>query len=174
MLRLLLLRHAKAAPPNGLDDRERPLTSAGREASSRLGAYLAREGLVPDLALVSPAQRTRETWTIARRGLSDVPTRGEPRIYEAAPERLLTVVKETDAEVGTLLMVGHNPGLQELLRLLIPDQERFTHGGLIAQYPPASLALVTLPAPAWHDLSLRSGHLDQFVTPESLGLREGE
>ncbi len=174
MLRLLLLRHAKAAPPNGLDDRERPLTSAGREASSRLGAYLAREGLVPDLALVSPAQRTRETWMIARRGLGDMPTRGEPRIYEAAPEQLLAVVKETEAEVGTLLMVGHNPGMQELLRLLISDQDRFAHGGLIAQYPPASLALVMLPAETWHELSPRSGHLEQFVTPKSLGLREGE
>src|SRR5687768_4837719 len=112
MLRLLLLRHAKAAPPNGLDDRERPLTSDGREASSPLAAYLRLEGPVPALARVTPAHRTRETWTIARRGLSDGPTRGEPRIYEPAPERLLTVVKETDAEVGTLQMVGHNPGLQ--------------------------------------------------------------
>jgi phosphohistidine phosphatase len=174
MLRLLLLRHAKAAPPDGLEDRERPLTGTGREASLRVGAFLARERLVPDLALVSPAQRTQETWSIARRGLDDVPTRGEPRIYEAAVEPLLALVKETGPYVATLLLVGHNPGMQELLRLLICDEERYAHGRVIAQYPPASLALVALPAGAWRDVAPRSGHLERFVTPQSLGLQDGD
>jgi phosphohistidine phosphatase len=174
MPRLLLLRHGKAAWPDGMDDVERPLTKRGREASRRMGRYLADERLAPDLALVSPARRAQETWTFAKDPLGDVPMRSEPRIYEAPPDRLLTVVKGVEPDVGTLLVVGHNPGLQELLRLLLGNDERYAHGALITKYPTAGLAVVDLPVRAWHELSPRSGRLLRFVTPKTLGLGEDE
>jgi phosphohistidine phosphatase len=172
MLRLLLLRHGKSAWPDGTDDLERPLAKRGQEAARGMGRYLAEEGLRPDLVLVSPARRTQETWNLAKGPLGDVPLRSEPRIYEAPPERLLTVIKEADPGVGTLLLVGHNPGLQELLQLLIGQGDRYAHGSAIAKYPTAGLAVVEAPAATWHELT--SGRLDRFVTPSSLGVDEDE
>ena len=174
MPRLLLLRHGKSAWPDVVDDLERPLTKRGREASRRMGRYLADERLVPDLALVSPARRTQETWSLVNDPLGNAPMRSEPRIYEAPPDRLLGVVKGVDPEVGMLLIVGHNPGLQELARLLLGHHERYAHGAAIAKYPTAGLAVIDAPVPAWHELSPRSGRLLRFVTPKTLGLGEDE
>ena len=171
---LLLLRHGKSAWPDGIDDLERPLTKRGREASRRMGRYLADEQLVPDLALVSPARRTQETWTLVKDPLGNLPMRSEPRIYEAPPDRLLTVVKGVEAEVSMLLMVGHNPGMQELARLLLGHDDRYAHGAAIAKYPTAGLAVIDVPVRAWHELSPRSGRLVRFVTPKILGLGEDE
>ncbi len=171
MPRLLLLRHGKSAWPDCIDDLERPLAKQGREAARRMGRYLADEQLVPDLALVSPARRAQETWTLANDSLMDVPMRSEPRIYEASPDLLLSVIKGTEPEVGTLLMVGHNPGFEELLRLLVRHEDRY---GAMKKYPTAGLAVVDVPAHAWHELSPRSGRLLRFVTPSTLGLGEDE
>jgi phosphohistidine phosphatase len=173
MPRLLLLRHGKSAWPDGMDDLERPLAKRGREASRRMGRYLADEELVPDLALVSPARRTQETWTLAKDQLGDVPMRSEPRIYEAPPDRLLTVVKGAEPDISTLILVGHNPGMQELVQLLLGQEDRYAHGAAIAKYPTAALAVIDLPE-AWRELSPRSGRLVRFVTPKSLGLGEDE
>lgn len=172
MPRLILLRHGKSAWPDGMDDLERPLAKRGRKASERMGQYLADEGLRPDLTLVSPALRTQETWDFAKSPLGEVPMRPEPRIYEAPPERLLAVLKGIEPEVGTLLMVGHNPGMHELLRLLVAHVDRYALGA-IAKYPTGGLAVIDLPK-AWPDLSPGSGRLDRFVTPKSLGEGEDE
>ena len=171
MRRLILLRHGKSAWPDGADDLERPLKKRGRAASRRMGRYLAEEGIVPDLALVSPARRTQETWSLAKGPLGEVPMRSEPRIYDASPDRLLSVIREVEPEVGTLLLVGHNPGLEELLRLVVRREN--PSEGAIAKYPTAGLAVIEVPA-AWPELSPRSGHLDRFVTPKALGLDEDE
>ena len=167
MPRLLLLRHGKAARSSG-DDLDRPLARRGREAARRMGHYLVDEDLRPDLALVSPARRTQETWNLVKESVGDVPARSEPRIYEAPPDRLLSVLKGVEPGVGSLLMVGHNPGLEELLHLLIPLQDRYDNPGAITKYPTAGLAVVDVPG--WPELSPRSGRLDRFVTPRSLGL----
>src|SRR3712207_3973487 len=113
MRRLMLLRHAKAAPPDGMADIDRPLAERGRQALPHVAAHLADEQLFPDLALVSTARRARETWDAVAPRLGDVPVRFEPRIYEAPPERLLAVVRNVEPEVRTLLMVGHNPGVED-------------------------------------------------------------
>ena len=172
MRRVILLRHGKSAWPEGLDDLERPLKKRGREASRRMGRYLAREGLRPDLTLVSPARRTQETWSIARQALGDVAMRSEPRIYEAPGDGLLTVVREVEPEMGTLLLVGHNPGLQEFARLLVGA--RAGEGSAIVKYPTGGLAVIEVPASAWPELSPGSSRLERFVTPKTLGLEEGE
>jgi phosphohistidine phosphatase len=157
-----------------MEDFERPLARRGREAARRMGAYLVDEDLRPDLALVSPARRTQETWHLLKESLGHVPARSEPRIYEAPPDRLLAVVNGVEPDVGSLLMVGHNPGLEELLHLLIPLQERYDHAGAMPKYPTAGLAVVDVRAMDWDGLSPRSGRLDRFVTPKSLGFGEDE
>jgi phosphohistidine phosphatase len=173
-MRLLLLRHGKAAWPDGVDDMDRPLARRGREAARRMGAYLAEEGLVPDLALVSPARRTEETWALAKPALAGVPARSEPRIYEAPAERLMSVVAGVEPAVGTLLLVGHNPGLEELLRLLIPAEERYAQARLRSKFPTAGLAVVDVRSSRWDEIARGAGSLQRFVTPRSLGWGEDE
>ena len=174
MRRLLLLRHGKSAWPDGVDDIERPLTRRGRETARRMGSYLVEQELVPDLALVSTARRTQETWSLAKAALEGVPARSEARIYEAPAERLFGVVAEVEPEAATLLMIGHNPGFEDLLRMLLDHEERRTHARALARFPTAGLAVVDLPAPTWREASPRSGSLHRFVTPQSLGWREDE
>jgi phosphohistidine phosphatase len=174
MHRLILLRHGKSSWPDGTRDLDRPLARRGREASPRVGAYLASEQLIPDLALVSPARRTQETWALVEPHVGDVAVRTEPRIYEAPAERLLEVVRESDADTATLLMVGHNPGLADLLRLLVSDGDPLAYTKAMKKYPTAGLAVIDFATATWRELSPRSGRLDRFVTPKSLGLGEDE
>ncbi|WP_439496709.1 SixA phosphatase family protein [Bosea sp. (in: a-proteobacteria)] len=170
MRRLLLLRHAKSNWSTGSTDRERPLAARGREAAPVMGRYLAEEMLLPDLVLVSPARRTTETWELVGPMLSERPgSHLEPRIYEAKPERLLEVVKETEANVRTLLLIGHNPGFEELAAKLAGHGDRYAAARMAQKYPTCGLAVLDFAVEDWRDVVARSGRLDRFVTPASLG-----
>ncbi|MET0529723.1 MAG: histidine phosphatase family protein, partial [Microvirga sp.] len=121
MLRLLLLRHAKATWPAGILDLDRPLAPRGQNAALLMGNYMRSEFLAPDLALVSPARRTQETWERVQPIIGEVQTRQDGRIYEAPVARLLNVLQEVEPEARTVLMIGHNPGFEELASLLIGE-----------------------------------------------------
>ena len=120
-MRLILLRHAKTEKAEaGQRDHTRRLNARGRDDAPMIGAYMARHGLVPDRALVSSAARTRETWERVAAELAARPqVIHEERLYNAGSEAILALVKETEPSVRTLLLVGHNPGLHDLARLLI-------------------------------------------------------
>jgi len=174
MLRLMLLRHAKSDWPTGTADLDRPLARRGREAAPRMGAYLAAEGLLPDLVLVSPARRAQETYDLVAPSLGGAPMRVEPRIYEAPPERLLAVVREVEARVRALLLIGHNPGFEELSRTLVGHGDRYALARLSEKYPTAGLAAIDFAVEAWSAVAPRAGRLDRFVTPKSIGAGEDE
>ncbi len=174
MRRLLLLRHAKAQPADGAGDRERPLSRRGRRAAPLVATYLGGEGLRPDLALVSPARRARETWDLARARIGDVPTRLEPRLYEATPVRLLTVIGEVEVFVRTLLLVGHNPSFEDLARQLAGDGDRDGLAGMARKYPTAGLAVIDFSVETWAEAASSTGRLERFATPKSLGHGEDE
>jgi phosphohistidine phosphatase len=169
MLRLLLLRHAKAASPSGMLDIDRPLARRGREAADLMGRYLRDEELLPDLVLVSPARRTLETWDLVQPALGDTETRHDQRIYEAPVVRLLDVLRETNPKAATLLMIGHNPGFEDLAKLLIADGDRDGVQRLSQKYPTAGLAVIDFPQEGWSEIGRKSGRLERFVTPKSLG-----
>lgn len=170
MRRLMLLRHAKSNWPTGVADRDRPLAARGREAGPIMGRYLADELLLPDLVLISPAKRTVETWELVAPMLPEKPaTQYEPRIYEAKVGRLLDVVQEIEGDVRTVLMIGHNPGLQELAHLLTGHGDRYAAARMSQKYPTCGLAVLDFAVDDWRDVSERGGRLDRFVTPASLG-----
>lgn len=170
MRRLLLLRHAKSNWPTGVADRDRPLAARGREAAPLMGRYLAEELLLPDLVLVSPARRTSETWELVRPMLPERPgTHFEPRIYESKSTRLLEVVQETEPDVRTLLMIGHNPGFEELAKTLTGHGDRYAAARMAQKYPTCGLAVIDFAVDDWRDVAARGGRLDRFVTPASLG-----
>jgi len=115
MRRLILFRHGKAetAGPTG-GDRERPLAERGWADSTATARWLSESSFIPDLVLVSPAVRTRETWDAARAWFPAARIELCERLYLAAPGTIRDVVDEASADADTVMVIGHNPGLQEL------------------------------------------------------------
>jgi phosphohistidine phosphatase SixA len=143
MRELILLRHAhadKAAP--GQADLDRPLSPEGLAEADAAGRWLAEHGLVPDCVLCSPSRRTRETLEAVLGVLGYVDQRLDERIYEATPGTLAALIDE-HRDVGRLMLVGHNPGLEQLAALMHSGQSG-DHRGV----PPGGVVVLTLPAQA--------------------------
>ena len=165
MKRLAVLRHAKAERDSASGaDFDRPLAERGRDDARRLGRELARRGLRFDLVLASPAARVRET--VEGLGATDI--RFEPRIYEAGLTTLLDLLRAVPEACQSVLLVGHNPGVQELLLDLTDRDEHGFRDRVREQYPTAALALVELPDP-WPSLNSRRGSIVDLILPRSLG-----
>ncbi|GJD34321.1 SixA phosphatase family protein [Methylobacterium aerolatum] len=168
MRRLILLRHAKSDRPPGVRDLERPLNKRGRRAAPAVGARLAEEGLVPDLALVSPATRTRETWALVKEALGAVPDQTVEAIYEAAARDILTAVRAAPPEAGTLLVVGHNPGMGDLAASLVGAGPKGLRALLAMEYPTAAFAAIAFEAESWAGIGPGKGRLEHFVRPRDI------
>lgn len=169
MKRLLLLRHAKSAWPENVADHDRPLADRGRRDAPRMGAYIAAAGFLPDFALVSSARRTQETWALVAPALAKpCPSRTVTSIYQAEPSAILTAIRQAPAESQTLLVIGHNPGFEDVASLLAPDGEADTLARLRAKYPTAGLAVITFDSKTWADVAAGAGWLQTFVTPKTL------
>jgi phosphohistidine phosphatase len=170
MRRLLLLRHAKTerAGP-GERDRDRKLTARGRTDAASVGAYMVRHRLVPDLALVSPATRTLETWGLAAAAFGNTPRMvKDERIYNAGTNTLVELIGETD-DAGTALVVGHNPGLHDLARQLIGSGDVEARESLNEKLPTSGLVVIDLPFDDWSKLHEGAGRLERFVGPRLIG-----
>jgi len=166
---LLLLRHAKSDWDSGAaTDFERPLAKRGRRDAPRVGEWLYREGLVPSLILSSPAVRARETALRVCKALDKKKKeiRFNPRLYEADREALLSLLSACTDAGPILLLVGHNPGLEDLLRYL-------TDGNLDGQddqgklLPTAALARLEMPDD-WNRLESGSALLLGLIRPKEL------
>lgn len=167
--RLILLRHTKSDWPDGIADHERPLGRRGLSDAPRIGSYMEAHGLIPDFAVVSTARRTRETWDLVEQEFSrSVPTRFDRRIYEARPGALLYIVREVEPAVGTLMLVGHNPGFEDLARFLIGGGNERARELLAEKYPTGGLAVIDFDIGDWREIETRSGSLDRFITPRGL------
>ena len=142
MRELILLRHAHAGShATGPDDRDRVLSEVGVQEARAAGAWLREQGLLPDRVLCSPAARTRETLAVLG-DLGVVEVREEPSIYEASPGTLAALV-DANRDANRLLLVGHNPGLEQLAALM--------HSGQTGDYrgmTPAGIAVLKLPVDA--------------------------
>jgi len=121
MDRLILMRHGDAERDSATgDDFDRRLSARGHEESARMGETLADLGLTPDLALASSAVRTRETWADVSAAFPKALARFEDSLYLADSQDIRTAAEAAGREAGSVMVVGHNPGLQELaLTLLI-------------------------------------------------------
>ncbi len=170
MRRLLLLRHAKAERlQSGGRDHDRILAKRGRDDAAAVGAYLVRHKLIPDQALVSTAARTRETWALVAEAFKTAPeAEYEASIYEASPEAILKAIRATERPAKTLLVVGHNPGMQQLASLLIASGDVEARQRLLEEFPTAAFATISFAANTWDELHLNGGRLEHFVTPHTL------
>jgi phosphohistidine phosphatase len=169
-MRLMLLRHAKADKrEGGTPDQDRPLNARGQRDASAIGAYLSRHGLVPDLSLSSPAKRTRQTWEALAQQLSGTPpARFDERLYDASADAIRIVIRETEARIGTLMVIGHNPGLHDFACRVIASGDVEARETLREALPTAGLVVISVAGPAWRDLHFHGARLEHFVTPRSL------
>ena len=171
MLTLMLLRHAKAETGRAnLPDKDRALAERGQADAKLMGARLVRDGLVPDRVICSSARRTRETWSLVAAELgSHVAADFEPAIYEATTARLLTVIRRAPATAKCLLLIGHNPGLEELTNDFIREAETGAAARLAEKYPTTGLAVLELHISAWSQAAPRSARLTHFTAPRYWG-----
>lgn len=169
-MRLMLLRHAKSekAEP-GISDRDRMLDARGRDDAPKIGAYMAHHGLRPDQAIVSDAQRSRETWERLCQGWpTPPPVSYEAVLYDGGPEAIIDLIKEDAGTAGALLVIGHNPGLHDAARLLIASGDVEARERLNEGLPTSGLLVIDFPGKEWGKLHPRSGRLERFITPATL------
>jgi phosphohistidine phosphatase len=164
-----LLRHAKSSwkDPH-LEDHERPLAPRGRRACARLRAHARERRLAPDLVLCSSAARAVQTWQGIRDGVAGSPKVGhEDGLYGADAQALLQRLNEVPESVESVLLIGHNPGLEELAIGLVGDGDDRAVGAMRAKYPTGGLASLTFSG-KWRTLEPRSARLVAFVIPRQL------
>jgi len=161
MLTLYLLRHAKSSWDDASQqDFERPLNNRGRKACAVIGEVIEEKGIDFDLVLVSTALRTRQTIELVKeRAKLRGEVRYDERIYEATVSQLLEVVSQVDNDRKSVLLVGHNPGLEGLLTLLTGEDVRVTT---------ANLAKIKIKATKWSANLANKGTLDWIVRPKEV------
>jgi phosphohistidine phosphatase len=145
MKTLLILRHAKSSwKKPGLADHDRPLNKRGKGDAPRMGQWVEQQDLVPDLIITSTANRARVTAeVVAENSGYEGEIQLERSFYMGYPEAYLEVLRQLPDEVQTVMVVGHNPGLEELLEELVMEPERL---------PTAALARIDLPIQTWQEL----------------------
>jgi phosphohistidine phosphatase len=162
MKTLTLVRHAKSSwKDERLDDHDRPLAPRGHRDAPRIGKRLARRGLDPDLLLTSTAARARATadYLAAALGLGSSRIRVERRVYLASPGELLDIITGLDDELGSVLLVGHNPGLTELANMLLPSLH-------LDNLPTAGVVAIKCDTARWQNLDSAALALDFCEFPK--------
>jgi phosphohistidine phosphatase len=167
--RLILLRHAKSSWDDAsLPDEKRPLAPRGKRAVAALEQYLQANDPEIELVLCSPARRTRETWDGVRNGLRSAPdVRFVPEVYEATADDLLDVLHQVDDRYTSILVIGHNPGMEDLADGLIADGKRKALARLGHGFPTGALATLSLDV-TWTELDRGAARLERYARPKDL------
>ncbi|WAU81081.1 histidine phosphatase family protein [Streptomyces sp. Qhu-G9] len=163
--RLIILRHAKSAWPDGVTDHERPLAPRGRRDAPAAGRALTAADCLPELAFCSTAVRARQTWelTAAQWG-TPPPVRHDARLYGADVPELLEVVREAPAEAKTLLLIGHNPGLEDLVLTLAGDSLDDALDDVRTKFPTSAIAILARHG-GWESLGPGTALLTDMIVP---------
>jgi phosphohistidine phosphatase len=167
MKRLYLLRHAKSSwKDTSLPDYDRPLAGRGRRAAKAIARRLRDQDLEPELVLCSTARRARETLDRIEPALGAPTVELEHDLYAASADALLERLRRVPDTVASVMLIGHNPGLQELaLDLARPPP---TVSELATKFPTAALATLEIRASNWQELDHETGEIVAFVRPRDL------
>jgi phosphohistidine phosphatase len=173
MRRLLLLRHAKSLRDDALSDKDRPLAARGRSDSPRMGSYMHHKRYLPQLVLCSTAKRTVETWELLGPELdASTQARFPDALYLASASMIESLIRAAGIDVSALLVIGHNPGLEECARMFArespADEERRLGAALKDKFPTCALAVLDFDIDDWNDAAARSGKLVDFARPKDL------
>jgi phosphohistidine phosphatase len=165
---LYLLRHAKSSrADSSLADRERPLAARGRRDSKRIAKHLLENATEPELVLCSTAERARETLELLRPSLAGSAIDLEDELYGASADTLLERLRLVPDEVASVMLIGHNPALQDLALVLAKAGAELER--MEAKFPTAALATLALTSSAWVQLSPDEAVLADWVVPKELG-----
>jgi phosphohistidine phosphatase len=173
--RLVVLRHAKSAYPDGVVDHDRPLAPRGVVDAKAAGAWIRETIGMPDHVVVSTARRARGTWTLAAGEVGYIGAAGydmespgpltiDPRIYDAEPDALVTVVSELPERASTAVLVGHMPGVEGLVDLVARTRDPAAARLLAVKYPTSGIAVLDISVP-WSLVGPGTGHLAMFAVP---------
>jgi phosphohistidine phosphatase len=167
MKRLFLLRHAKSSwEDSELADHDRPLAARGRRAAKLMRGHMLREGITPGLVLCSSSRRTVETLGRIAPALDEaVPTLIEQDLYAASAERLLDRLRAVEDDVESVLLIGHNPAIEDLALTLAGSGDKLPE--LRSKYPTGALATLEFDG-RWNALRPGAARLTDFVSPKRL------
>jgi phosphohistidine phosphatase len=167
MKRLYLLRHAKSSwKDSGLPDHDRPLAGRGRRAAKAMARHMREHGIAPELVLCSTARRARETLDRIEPALGSPTVQVESDLYAASAPALLDRLRGVPDTVWSVMVIGHNPGLQELaLELARPASAA---SELAAKYPTGALVTLAFDASSWQELDRDTAELVELVRPRDL------
>lgn len=169
MKNLTLLRHAKSGWDDPVSrDFDRPLNPRGRRAARTVGLEMKAQGLAFDRVLASPARRVVETLEEVEAAYGPLRPDYDQRLYLASTATLLEIVRGTPDRVERLLLVGHNPGLEEIALRLSRRDEAGLRSEVEVKYPTGTVAEIELPVEHWTDVAERSGRLVRFIRPRDL------
>lgn len=167
---IVLLRHAKSSWEDPLlEDFDRPLAKRGRSAARRIAEWLTRNKIRPLLVLCSPAARARQTLDLISDAIgSDAKVIYDKGLYLAEGDALLARIRAIDSHVGCLLVIGHNPGLQDLAVMLASSAGKREHARLVEKFPTASVAWFSVDGAGWADIGPTTTGLIEFLRPADL------
>ncbi|MBB6123322.1 SixA phosphatase family protein [Sphingobium subterraneum] len=171
MKSLTLLRHAKSGWDDPVArDFDRPVNEKGKKAAEMMGRYAREQGMQFDLMLSSPAVRCGDTLDAFFLGYGDaIDPHWDRRIYLASSSTLLDVLHDTPADIDRVIMVGHNPGLEDLILDLVPDDGSSSlRDAVEAKFPTASIAVMEWDGDDWNSLGKSPARLTLFKRPRDL------
>jgi phosphohistidine phosphatase len=180
MRRLMLLRHAKTETdaPSG-KDRDRRLDDRGRRDAAEIGGWISRYPPFPDRVLVSTATRAQQTWETAWEAMKNLVSQPQveflPELYGADPKHLLQTIRMASvSDPKRLMLVGHNPGMQELALTLTGSGDAAAKKALDHNLPTSGLAIFDFATDDWNEVAFRRGKLVLFVSPKLLKQTSGD
>ena len=172
MKSLFLLRHAKSAWEDGVErDFDRPLNERGQVAARAVGQAMSSTGLRFDHVLASPAKRVVQTIQEMVKTFGDIDLEYEQRLYLAPTQTLLDIVHGAEDWIGRLLLIGHNPGFEQLALLL--GRPGPIRAQIAEKYPTATLVSISFPVDHWRDVAAGAGTLEHLIRPRDLDPRLG-
>jgi phosphohistidine phosphatase len=165
---LYVLRHAKSDwGDESLRDFDRPLNHRGRKAAKAVGHEMRDRGIRPDLVIASPAVRAKETLERVIDGFGEeLRATEDRRIYEASTGTLMEIVRGAPDDSDHLMILGHNPGFQNLVELLTEPSALHEEAG--EKFPTGALAEIRFPVDRWSEIAPYTGQLEDLIKPRDL------
>lgn len=169
MARITLLRHGKSETPQaGVSDFDRGLISRGQQNAVNVGEMMVRQKMLPDLVLVSPAVRTKQTYETVAQNWPDIPVEFVDSLYEATANQLLYVIEENASHSQNVLVIGHNPSLVVLLNRMVGSTHTDNN---LSYFPTCCLADIGFEADKIRDIDPENGRLLSIVRARDLDNR---
>ena len=173
MKTIYILRHAKSDRGDlTLKDHDRPLNERGREAAPRMAAYIKGKRYRPDIVLCSTARRTVQTYDLIKDVLEDVPAKFEESLYLAEQRHLLERLRWLEDDLKSAMIIGHNPGLEQLANALSASpkdaESEKLHRRMREKFSTCALAVIKVPVKTWREVKAGAGKLADFMRPKEL------